>query len=132
MKILEIKTGSICIYKQYGWWKIIYAKLMRKKLPYNKYFVYYYDGIFVETVDYELSDCDNYIILEPKKLYNKNEERNLRTENIKRLITPDKTPEIEVINTIRPKTVDLDHFNVEDLLCNKYYRVLYDSKRKNN
>lgn len=68
MKVLNIKAGSICIYKQHGWWKIFCAKLKRKELPYNKCLIYRNDSImFVETTDTKLNDNDNYIILEPIK-----------------------------------------------------------------
>ena len=37
MKCLDIKTGSILIYKKYGLLKCWWNKLMRKELPFNKY-----------------------------------------------------------------------------------------------
>ena len=41
MKCLDIKTGSILIYKKYGLLKCWWNKLMRKELPFNKYTLYF-------------------------------------------------------------------------------------------
>lgn len=101
MKCLDIKTGSILIYKKYGLLKCWWNKLMRKELPFNKYTLYFGNSsMFVETTNIKVKEKDRYIILEPIKPYSKKEE-------------------------------DVESFTIDGLLKNKYYRIAYDSKGKN-
>lgn len=66
MKCLDIKTGSILIYKKYGLLKCWWNKLMRKELPFNKYTLYFGNSsMFVETTNIKVKEKDRYIILEP-------------------------------------------------------------------
>lgn len=107
MKCLDIKTGSILIYKKYGLLKCWWNKLMRKELPFNKYTLYFGNSsMFVETTNIKVKEKDRYIILEPIKPYSKKEEKALKLE-------------------------DVESFTIDGLLKNKYYRVVYDSKGKN-
>jgi hypothetical protein len=78
MKCLDIKTGSILIYKKYGLLKCWWNKLMRKELPFNKYTLYFGNSsMFVETTNIKVKEKDRYIILEPIKPYSKKEEKAL-------------------------------------------------------
>lgn len=112
MKCLDIKSGSILIYKKYGLLKCWWNKLMRKELPFNKYTLYFGNSsMFVETTNIKVKEKDRYIILEPIKPYSKDV--------------------FSVINIIRPSTIDVESFTIDGLLKNKYYRIVYDSKGKN-
>lgn len=121
MKCLDIKTGSILIYKKYGLLKCWWNKLMRKELPFNKYTLYFGNSsMFVETTNIKVKEKDRYIILEPK------------LEVVEHVMMNNDTKDVfSVINIIRPSTIDVESFTIDGLLKNKYYRIVYDSKGKN-
>lgn len=121
MKCLDIKTGSILIYKKYGLLKCWWNKLMRKELPFNKYTLYFGNSsMFVETTNIKVKEKDRYIILEPK------------LEVVEHVMMNNDTKDVfSVINIIRPSTIDVEAFTIDGLLKNKYYRIVYDSKGKN-
>ena len=110
MKCLDIKTGSILIYKKYGLLKCWWNKLMRKELPFNKYTLYFGNSsMFVETTNIKVKEKDRYIILEPIKPYSKKEEKALKLEVVEHVMMNNDTKDVfSVINIIRPSTIDVE------------------------
>lgn len=133
MKYLNIKPGSIIVYKKYNLLKCWWSKLMRKELPFNKYSIYFgASSMFVETTNIKVKDEYRYVILEPIKPYSKKEEKALELEVVEHVMMNNDSKDVfSVINIIRPCTIDAESFTINGLLKNKYYRIVYDSKGKN-
>lgn len=135
MKCLDIKAGSICIFKNHSKLQRFWHWFLRKEPPYNNYIIYFGDStMFVETPNVEVPSKDRYIILEPIKPYSKKEKKVLKeqVENVisTNLVLNNEKIALSTINTVRPNTIDMND-SISDLLKNKYYRVLYDSKKEN-
>lgn len=124
MKYIDIKAGSICLYKSYGFFKKLLAKLLHRKLPFNRYMLYYWDE--TTFVGSDTKDNDQFIILEPIKPYSKLEKAYLKQTAMLRDCPEDL---FEIINVIRPDTIDTKAFNIPALLQNRYFKVAYDSNK---
>lgn len=124
MKILNLKPGSIMIWKSYGFFKTLFAKLFNKTLPNN--------CIVILTKSYELSrhtDKGEYEIYEPKKPYSRKEQNELvkYLDSLKSSDFHNHSSEIEeyfssVINMVRPNTVDTSTITLDNFKDNKYYK----------
>lgn len=112
-KIIEVKPGSVLMYKDYSWPKRMWAKMTKKNLPYNRYF---FPAVAQEIM---VKDNEDMVIYEPMKKYNKKETEKLLnicwdySEDIKEIIL--------IINEIRPNTIDTEN---PDFESNKYYKTI--------
>lgn len=131
-KRLDVKAGSICIYKNYGFFKQLWSKITKKELPFNEYKIYYDNSsIFVELTNVKVPDEERYIFLEPIKQYSKKEKEELKLVATEFVSNNSKMDDMfTIINSVRPSTIDSSNFSISGLLQNKYYKVLYDSKGK--
>lgn len=126
IKTTKYKAGSILLWREYNTIKKFWYWLRRKRLPYNRFTLMHESGDYLKLAE---SKVDEYI-LEPKKIYSKDETKRLDAlsrgvETLRDLVI--------TINTIRPNTVDeKECTKVDDLLGNltKYYKVrhLLDEK----
>ena len=132
MKSLDIKAGSICLYKEYNFFTRMLANLFRKQLPYNCYKIYCNNNtLFVETTNKKVKNNKDYIILEPVKPYSKKEREKLKESCISyAVITNYQSGLVHIINNVRSSTLE-ETSELSSLLRNKYYKILYDSKGKN-
>lgn len=133
MKCLDIKAGSICLYKEYNWFKRVWSRITRKKLPYNFYKIYFGDSsLFVELTKEKVKDSNKYIILEPIKPYSKKEKEAIKKQAIAYMQVNGNPEDLySIINLVRANTIDPETFTISGLLQNKYYKVVYDSEGKN-
>lgn len=126
VKTAKYKAGSILLWKEYSLLRKVWYWLLRKKLPYNNFTVMSENGDYLKLAGSKVNEY----LLEPKKIYSKDEVRKLDTfigsmDTVRDLVT--------VINKIRPNTiVDTDNIEVNDLFdkLSKYYKVrhLLDEK----
>lgn len=136
MRWLDVKAGSLFVYKEYGFFKKLWSKIIRKELPFNKYKICFTRmDVVLESTTCKVPDSERYIYLEPVKPYSKVEVKQLRRA-VEELIELGKIPntnedKVTIINSVRPYTLSYSRFIVNDLFQNKYYKKLYDSKGKN-
>lgn len=132
MRCLDIKVGSICLYKEYNLFTRLFANTFRKKLPYNYYKIYCSNNtLFVETTNKKVKRNKEFLILEPIKPYSKKEKEKLKEACINySILTNFQSGLNHIINSVRPLTIE-NNFKLSSLLRNKYYKILYDSEGKN-
>lgn len=125
MTNLKVKAGSIILIKDYNFFKKYYYKLINKELPYNYY-------IIVDVDKSILISYNDYLILEPRKPYNK-KEKQLLTYYIVLNYGYEASNDIEelivIVNSVRSNTITSDTKSISDLIKNKYFKIKYDSKR---
>lgn len=123
MKQIEVKPGTIFLGKEYKWYKKIWSFITRKKLDYNKFYV------FDETMSMIGNPrTSRLVLLEPKKKYSNKEVTKLRLLN--RLGWIDRAEDVlATINTIRPNTVDSNK-GLNQLLTNRFYNIRHLSDEK--
>lgn len=127
MKEIVIKPGSIILWKKTGWFSKITRFFSRKK-GYKYANVYDTKYTLVSVFDDFKSDED-IVILEPRKQYTKAEIKKLRELYV--FSKHDTAVNVAAtLNAIRPDTVDPVTFTLDSLLNNKYYKVIYDSTKK--
>lgn len=134
MKTIDIKAGTILLWKEYGKIKKALYKLIGKPLEYNRWNIYTKDvSHLCSSHDYVFPDA---IMLEPKKIYSKKESNQLRkclifdcdsefcpsvalcgnisTKEMDRLLI--------AVNSVRPNTFDSTSFTLDSIKNSKYYR----------
>lgn len=138
MKTVIIRPGSIMIWKEHNIIKTLWYKFKKKSLPFNKFLLNVNKSIHIVAVDKEerLTDNKRYVIIEPRKLYSRAEQE-LLAEEVKNYemfgLGIDSVLDIQALsNWVRPSTMTDDPFDItlEDVINNKYYRVIYDSTEK--
>lgn len=122
-KYINLKTGSILLWKKYNWFKRLIYKLRGKELPYNR----------IMLIDNDIEHCyssilSNMKIYTPIKKYSTNEVNRLNrfiSGGEKRPIY-DWNEIICLINAVRPKTFKNVPSCIDDnfLSSNNYYRVI--------
>lgn len=132
MKQLVIKPGSIMLWKSYGKLKRWWYKFLGKKLPYN-------NGILIrdtQTILYGISEEpfskeSEVVILEPRKQYSKVETAFLNS--IVYASSDNTTSGLDKIgiaaNSVRPETFDMYSLTLDNIINNKYYKVIYGSTK---
>lgn len=122
-KYVNLKTGSILLWKKYNWFKKLIYKLRKKELPYNR----------IILIDTDIEYCYSSILHDikvytPIKQYSKNE-----SSRLKRFISnSDEKPICDwneiicLINAVRPKTFKNIPLYIDDnfLSSNNYYRII--------
>lgn len=123
MKQIEVKPGTIFLGKEYKWYEKIWSFITRKKLDYNKFYV------FDETMSMIGNPkTSRLVLLEPRKKYSNKEVTKLRLLN--RLGWIDRAEDVlATINTIRPNTVDSNK-GLDQLLTNRFYNIRHLSDEK--
>jgi hypothetical protein len=118
-KQIMVKPGSIMLYKEYGFFKKLFAKLTKKELPYNKFLVFIMPTVFYSCEDTESEK----LILEPKKNYSNNEISQL-ANLLKKMEDYDLQLDdiLVLVNLVRPNTIDIAD-DVSVLINNKFYRI---------
>lgn len=115
-----VKPGSIMLYKEYGFFKKLFAKLTKKELPYNKFLVFTMSTVFYS---YEETESEK-IVLEPKKNYSNSEA--LQLANLLKKMERNYDLQLDdiliLVNSIRPNTIDIAD-DVSVLINNKFYRI---------
>lgn len=131
MKEIVIKPGSIIIwgYKDRWFTKLIKKFFNSNKDKYTEANIYNQKYTFVSPYNNFVFPRMNFVVLEPKKQYSK-----LEQQMLSELYTQPGLDESvrlgSCLNSIRPETVDLSTFTLDSLLDNKYYRIVYDSSKK--
>lgn len=122
-KCVDLRAGSILLWKSYNWFKKLVYMLRRKKLPYNK----------IMLVDTDIEYCYSTVlrgikVYTPIRQYTK-----VESDRLKRFVgSYDKEPIcdwteiIYIVNAVRPKTFKNAPSVIDDdfLSSNNYYRVI--------
>ena len=103
IKSLDVKPGSVVIYKEYNWFQKAFAKLFKKDLNFNKHKLII-ESIYWFVEDNGVADCDRFVIFEPVNS-GKDDALNFTLGNY-----------------------FLHDENLNDLFWNENYRLIYDSK----
>lgn len=116
MKQVLIKPGTIFLSKEYKRHEKLLAFLKRKKLGYNKFYIFDSNHNMIRKPN--KTDC---ILLEPKKKYSGKEIVKLSLLNRLGWIEDCKDV-LTVINAVRPNTVD-ESLTLDQLLENRFYNI---------
>ena len=120
------------LWKSYGKLKRWWYKLIGKNLPYN-------NGILIrdtQTILYGISEEpfskeSEVVILEPRKQYSKVETAFLNS--IFYTSSDNVTSELDkiciIVNSVRPETFDMSSITLDNIINNKYYKVIYGSAK---
>lgn len=130
MKEIVIKPGSIIIWKETDWFTKLVKFFKKDKRNYTSANIYNKKSVFVSPYNNFIFRDTEFVVLEPKKQYSKLEQQML--EEMYTQPGLDESLRLgTVLNMIRPETVDQSTFTLDSLLDNKYYRIVYDSSKKN-
>lgn len=130
METVTIKPGSIIMWKDYSSIRVWWSKLCRKELPFN--YARIYDEQFTIAMPISKGTLPGnlrFVVLEPRKQYSKVERELLRNMYVFDSNSLEENLAITV-NSIRPETFEVDNLTLDNLMNNKYYRVVYDSSTK--
>lgn len=116
MRYTELKPGMLLLEKKYNMFVKLVNKLLKRELPYNR---------MTLTVGNLIHD-NNGVFYTPKKEYSKVEIAKLEI-----LMNDASLSVVDIINTIRPKTItNVTTFKINDITKNKYYRLVDDEETK--
>ena len=116
MRYTEVKPGVLLLEKKYNIFIRLVNKLLKRELPYN---------CMTLTMDNLLHD-DKAVFYTPKKEYSKVEIAKLEV-----LMEDASLSVVDIINTIRPKTItNTTTFKINDITKNKYYRLVDGEETK--
>ena len=122
MKIetITLKPGSIILWKEQSFW----SKLLRRSGKFNKCAICQSKMDWIINVIKPLSHKD-IKVLEPKKPYSKLEQEMLSQALDNRGSVLQEIEKLAVINIVRPETLDMSNVTLDNLLQNKYYKVIW-------
>lgn len=116
MRYTELKPGMLLLEKKYNMFVKLVNKLLKRELPYNR---------MTLTMGNLIHD-NNGVFYTPKKEYSKVEIAKLEI-----LMNDASLSVVDIINTIRPKTItNVTTFKINDITKNKYYRLVDDEETK--
>ena len=116
MRYTELKPGMLLLEKKYNMFVKLVNKLLKRELPYNR---------MTLTMGNLIYD-NNGVFYTPKKEYSKVEIAKLEI-----LMNDASLSVVDIINTIRPKTItNVTTFKINDITKNKYYRLVDDEETK--
>ena len=116
MRYTELKPGMLLLEKKYNMFVKLVNKLLKRELPYNR---------MTLTMGNLIHD-NNGVFYTPKKEYSKVEIAKLEI-----LMNDASLSVVDIINTIRPKTItNVATFKINDITKNKYYRLVDDEETK--
>ena len=116
MRYTEVKPGMLLLEKKYNMFVKLVNKLLKRELPYN---------CMTLTMGNLLHD-DKVVFYTPKKEYSKVEIAKLEV-----LMEDASLSVVDIINTIRPKTItNTTTFKINDITKNKYYRLVDGEETK--
>ena len=116
MRYTEVKPGMLLLEKKYNMFVKLVNKLLKRELPYNR---------MTLTMGNLIHD-NNGVFYTPKKEYSKVEIAKLEI-----LMNDASLSVVDIINTIRPKTItNVATFKINDITKNKYYRLVDDEETK--
>lgn len=116
MRYTELKPGMLLLERRYNIIKKLVYKLFKKELPFNQMTI---------TLGNMIHDNGG-VFYEPKKEYSKIEINKLGI-----LLDDASLSVVDIINTIRPKTItNVTQFKIDDITKNKYYRRVDDEETK--
>lgn len=116
MRYTELKPGMLLLEKKYNIFVKLVNKLLKRELPYNR---------MTLTMGNLIPD-NNGVFYTPKKEYSKVEIAKLEI-----LMNDASLSVVDIINTIRPKTItNVTTFKINDITKNKYYRLVDDEETK--
>lgn len=117
INLLDIKPGTLLIYKNHSLIKELFYKLLKKETSFNRIEV-----IPEECTISQFEDADNMLILNPKRLYSKAEIKTLKNYFENNYIDPKKVSTvIKAINTVRPDTFP-ENASIDDIINSTYYK----------
>ena len=116
MRYTEVKPGMLLLEKKYNMFVKLVNKLLKRELPYNR---------MTLTMGNLIHD-NNGVFYTSKKEYSKVEIAKLEI-----LMNDASLSVVDIINTIRPKTItNVATFKINDITKNKYYRLVDDEETK--
>lgn len=116
MRITKLKPGMLLLEKEYNPIKKLVYSILRKDLPYNRLTI---------TLGNMIHDNKG-VFYTPKKEYSKTEINKLGI-----LLEDASLSTVDIINTIRPKTItNVTKFKINDITTNKYYKLVDNEETK--
>lgn len=123
INLLDIKPGTLLIYKNHSLIKELFYKLLKKETSFNRIEI-----IPEECTISQFEDADNMLILNPKRLYSKAEIKTLKNYFENNYIDSKKVSTvIKAINTVRPDTFP-ENATIEDIINSTYYKKVNAEK----
>lgn len=123
INLLDIKPGTLLIYKNHCLMKELFYKLFKKEVPFNRIEI-----IPEECTISQFEDADNVLILNPKRLYSKAEIKTLKNYFENNCIDSKKVSTvIKAINTVRPDTFP-ENASIDDIINSTYYKKVNAEK----
>lgn len=123
INLLNIKPGTLILYKSHNIFKELLFSIFKKQTSYNKA-----ELITEECMISQFIDSDDVLTVEPKRVYSKQEAKELKRIFEDETLDNTKLKDIiKAVNTIRPNTLPEDT-KVKDLIDNPYYKKMNAEK----
>lgn len=117
-KTITLPVGSICIYKEYGLFRRLWAKFKHEELPYNK--VTLFNN--VANLSWVSENKPDWIILVPKRLLNIYEVKRLNKLSGGTTVT-DMYQIIDIYNRLRKGTFTEEYNSLDQLNSNLFKEI---------
>ena len=123
INLLDIKPGTLLIYKHHSLIKELFYKLLKKETSFNRIEI-----VPEECTISQFEGIDDMLILNPKRLYSKAEIKTLKNYLEDNCIDAGKVSTvIKAINTVRPDTFP-ENASINDIINSTYYKKVNAEK----